>query len=267
MMNSCYRGDREETMRRVIPLMNAAVFMLVFWWGGHCSPVQAQSAIMVDTRLMVMAHPMTNRFDPSTRRFKDSSSEPLAEGETKQSLESMIGSLERQLAELQTKFGGELKQASRLQRPLLEKAYLERRRELETRLKEQKERKFCVEEVPLHPGMTSYDAIQPQVQTISNDLQMAVRRLREKYQAAAVVDISSLLPLFPPQGNPEILRQNCHFYFWRNSFPKNGNISQEWMLQAKRYWAHRDSQSTPVPYGASDVRFEGAQIMAGERRK
>jgi len=222
---------------------------------------------MVDTRLMVMAHPLTNTFDPATRRFQNSSSEPLREGETKQHIDSQIASLGCQLTDLQKAFTQELAQAVPARRPALEKTYLEQRRMLEARLAEQKERRYAVEEVPLHPGMTPYDAIQPQIQTISTDLQAAVRRLRDKYQATAVIDISGLLPLYPPQGASDIIRQNCHFYFWRNSFPKNGNGSLEWMLQAKRYWAHRDSQLTPVPYGARDVRFEGAQFMAGEKRK
>lgn len=233
-----------------------------------CTAVEAQSAIMLDTRLMIMAHPMTNSFDPAVRRFRNTSSEPLAPGETKESIGQLVKSLERQLADMQAQFGRELQQVAPNRRPALEKAFLMRRQELEARLREQKEREYCVQEVPLNQGMTSYDSIVPQVQTISNDLRNAVRLLRDRYQAPVVIDISSLLPLYPPQGTMSVLRQNSHFGFWRNTFSGNGpSTPLEWMLQAKRYWAHRDPQMTPVPYGARDVRLEAAHLMGRERIK
>lgn len=232
-----------------------------------CVAAQAQSAIMLDTRLMIMAHPMTNQFDPALRRFRNTSSEPLASGETRDGIGQLVKSLERQLGELQAKIGRELQQAAPNRRPALEKAFLSRRRELEARLKEQKERQYTVQEVPLNQGMTTYDSIFPQIQTISNDLQNAVRMLRDRYQSPVVIDISSLLPLYPPQGNMNVLRQNFHFGFWRNSFSGNAPSTLEWMLQAKRYWAYRDSQMHPVPYGARDVRLEAAHLMGGKKVK
>jgi len=228
---------------------------------------RAQTAVMVDTRLMVMAHPLTQAFDPATRRFRGTSSEPLADGETAQAVEGAIASLTRQLASLQAAFGEEMKRAAGARREELEKTYLERRHRIEAQLSEQRERRFTVEEVPLRPGMTGYDAILPQIQTISKDLRTAIRRLREASRAVAVIDVSALFPLYPPQGNPAVLGQNCHFYFWRNTFPNKGNISQEWMLQAKRYWALRDPQLTPVPYGALDMRLEAARLMTGGGNK
>jgi len=254
-------------MREGIPLFRVLLLVAFCCGLGYLPALHAQTALLVDTRLMVMAHPLTNSFDQATRRFRNTSSEPLGSGETPKNIELGIRSLELQLKTLQEQFARGLKNAAVAQRNSLEQTYLEQRRSLELMLAEQKERRFRVEEVPLNPGLTSYDAIQPQIQTISADLQSVVRALREKYQAATVIDVASLLPLFPPQGNPEILRQNCHFYFWRNSFGTVGNVSQEWMLQAKRYWAHRDSQLSPVPYGARDVRFEAAQMMAMVRRK
>jgi len=222
---------------------------------------------MVDTRLMVMTHPLAQAFDPATRRFRGTSSEPLAAGETRQAVEGAIATLTRQLDELQREFGAQLKGASADRRAEVERSYLERRRALEAQLGEQRERRFTVEEVPLQLGMTGYDAILPQIQVIANDLRAAVQRVREAYRASAVIDVSGLLPLYPPSGNSAVLGQNCHFYFWRNTFPKNGNISQEWMLQAKRYWALRDPQLTPVPYGARDARLEAARLMAGGRNR
>ena len=235
------------------------VLALAFPW-----PVLGQTAIVVDTRLMLLAHPTVHQFDPAARKFRETSSEPVADGEAGvEELKREIARLRRQVGKSLEELSARSSRTSGKELSRLEKAFLEKRKALENKISRLETRLNEVTGVPGQIGQTGYSAIVPQVNAVSRELRAVLLDLAKARKAETVIDISSLAPLTPGELPPcdfNVVSRNLHAaLFFKRPFDRAQLKS--WLQEAKNYWPVRDFRWVdPVPFGAVDLRNEAAQM-------
>ncbi|MBP7634621.1 hypothetical protein KBA41_10635 [Candidatus Ozemobacteraceae bacterium] len=243
-------------MKFRLPLLALMVTFLLY-----SLPVMSQSAILVDTRLLVAAHPLFRDFDPSTHRFRGTSSEPILGGFTAmKALSEEITRLQAELNNWPKALAQKLAKVPSADRFEAEKAFLIEKKAKEEQLETMMERLFFAVQLPGRPGWTPNHAIFPQTRAIARDMQTVIRTLQHHYRVPAVIDIASLYPYPPkhPMISPDLV-QNGHFLLWHGNFTHPGLLP--WLLEAKRYWADRETGSSIVPFGARDVRLESIKLL------
>ncbi|MFZ2960272.1 MAG: hypothetical protein WA705_25600 [Candidatus Ozemobacteraceae bacterium] len=249
------------------------------WVSGFCfclmlvfpGSAQAESTLMIDTRLMLLAHPLVHNFDPSTRKFQHTSSQPLSDGEAGVSeLKNELLKLEKELQELLKDLSKNFKNATSSENSKRENEYWKKRKMLEKKIAGLEARISETNMVPGQPGLTGYSSILPQVNEISQDMTATIRELSERAKATSIIDISSLAPLTPdqlPAYDSKLLCMNLHFYPFQKK-ALNREVFSPWLKEAKKYWAVRDFRwVSPVPFGAKDMRNEAARMMEKKGKK
>ncbi|MBI3038794.1 hypothetical protein HYY75_07075 [bacterium] len=246
-------------MKRCFFLSKINGFLFVFFLTIVTS--FGQESIFVDTRLMLLSHPIVRSFDSQTRRFAGTSSEFVLGGEKGVfEVENEIKSIETKILSLTEVYKPLFSRATSLNRKSLESKFLQEKRSLESRLATLRKRIDPNMGVPERPGLTSGLAIIPQVNSIASDLRAVINRLKLKYQPPVILDIASLLPacIFPV--DKVVLSKNRHFEAWRQNFSNREGLFQ-WLNEAKTYWVNSGTGISPIPFGAQDVRLEAIQMI------
>ncbi|MBF0407418.1 MAG: hypothetical protein HQM10_08690 [Candidatus Riflebacteria bacterium] len=246
----------------------AAIFAFCFMTALN---LQAQPALVVDTRLMLLAHPLVHLFDPSSKRFRNTPSEPVDEGNTGvEKIRSEAEKVGKQLEELPQKYSEKIENAKSSKKAKLMKEFLEKKAYLENHLDLLMKRSNEAISVPGRIGMTPYSSILPTVQLIAQEIRETTSRLSKKYNSGCVIDVSSLAPLSSdqiPDSQSDLLKKNMHFSM--NTEPTTASAELfSWLDTAKNYWAKRNFKIiVPVLYGGKDVRIEAAEIIAKRSSK
>ena len=240
------------------------VSMLFFLLGAI--PVWSQQTMVIDTRLMLLNHPLVHQFDPKTRRFKGTISEPVDGPKGLEQLRAEIKTLSDQL-------GGTLTAAKTKGQT---QGFIAQRREniksaLHERLEMLKRREIEASSVPGRLGMTIVTSIIPTIRTISDDMKTIIQKLQQKHGCQVVVDQAALVPLdvrFAPDPDRIALNTNAHFLWWRRGIAQNDPSPFHWVDQAKQFWLKEPSFPKIVcPYGAKDLTLEAANMMRTLWRK
>lgn len=230
--------------------------------------VWAEPVVFVDSRLMVLAHPITQRFDPVARRFFDTSSEHVLGGmEGMQGLEGERTDLQRQLDGLTPEYARRMSGTGTSERKRLEKELLQKRREIQSRIEMLQKRKEEARSVPEQPGMTSGRSILPQVQEIVDAIRQALQQIQIQRKASVVIDIAPLLPGAVLNIDTAMLFTNRHFGFWRGTAAPTGE-NLEWIRNARSFLFQEGKTLPPVVYGAGDARIDALNLVQqlGERK-
>ncbi|MBF0544396.1 MAG: hypothetical protein HQM08_08180 [Candidatus Riflebacteria bacterium] len=230
------------------------------------SELPAQSVLVIDSRLMILAHPLTQKFDPETHRFKGTSSEPVTGGASGVAeLKEEMGEIRIKLSGLVADYSKKFEKANSSDKLLLEKKFFAEKSFFENRLKMLDERSSEAIGVPGSPGMTPYSSIIPQVLKISQDIKTVLQELSRKNSMIPVLDISSLIPLLPedlPAPKQDLLSQNLHFLLWSRKSPQKETVLP-WIQEAGNYWTKREfNRFSPVPFGGKDLRKEAAKLIS-----
>jgi hypothetical protein len=250
----------------------ACVIAVIGCW-AQASVLLGQGFVVVDTRLMLLAHPLLRQFDPVTRKFQETSSEILPGGkEAVDHLRAEANGLRKKMEGLKTELTKKAKVVKGAQKAALEEAFWQERSSLEGRIKALEDRVTQATGVPGYPGLTPYAAILPQVEQLARGIREVIKELSEREQGAIVLDIAALAPLSPeqvPAPQYGVLSYNLHFGLYQPKSQKNQTTpyTHLWIDDAKRYWAKRDSRLLqPIVYGAKDMRLEAVRSMERKAR-
>lgn len=244
---------------RKIYLSGLAVFFLVLYAGVG---VYGSSALLVDTRLMVIAHPLFKAYDSCTSRFKGTSSEFVSGGqEGIDKLTEQIRKNEEKLAKSNDELRQKLREAPLPDRINIERTFIREKRQLEEETLEMKIRAYNARLTPGRLGVTPPSSIYPQVNQINADIKAVIIRLKEKYKIELVIDATELLPARPLKSAvSRVVAQNKH-----QNFIKTGTFDQQtvaWFVECAEFWADEMGMDAPIlPVGVTDVRLVALKMI------
>lgn len=224
------------------------------------------NCIMIDSRLLLMAHPVFNSFDSNINRFRGTSSEPIA-GDLP-GVEAVIEQtkkLQDELLKSSNALREKLKSVPLTERITAEREFLAQKRDLEAKLEAMKMRVYMARLVPIKIGMTPDSSIYTQINAITDSMRQVIRILKQKYKTNVVVDVTDLLPFAPVKEPSALLTTNKH----KQALDKNDTEItpelMEWYLEADEYWAAKlGVDSEVIPFGAIDARLEAVKLMEQE---
>ena len=235
-----------------------------------CSAFCRANPIFLDTRLMLLAHPLFDNFDDKTARFKKTSSEYI-EGEQKGLNEHLkkIRKLTRWLMNSPKNLQKELMKVPLPDRIAAERKFMEKKRKIENKLEQMKIRAYNARLVPGRIGVTPDSSITPQINLIGSDIRAVLDILRKKYSTKVVIDVSELLPIEKYNlFSSDLLNRNLHAKFRDNPDSISKNDFQKWLNKGSEYWAQREGiGSNPIPFGAVDVRLEAIKLLEEQTKR
>ncbi len=224
----------------------------------------AADTIMVDTRLMLLAHPLFASFDTATGRFKGSSSEFVMGGqEGVDQLIAEIKKLDQWLLNSPKRLQEKLHLVPLPNRISAERAFLAEKRQVEKRLATLQIRAYNARLVPGRPGITPEVSTMPQINEIGSDIRAVLKLLKERYKTNIVIDAAELLPITSHEtAKNELLIKNLHRKLWKNQKLAADEDFDRWVEQADSYWAMRFGlNANVIPVGARDVRLEAIKLL------
>jgi len=239
------------------------VFLLFFM----PAVLTAGDTVMLDTRLLVLAHPLFRQFDSGMNRFRGTPSEFVDGGQAGlDELVSEIQALDRWLSKAPQLLRERLKDVPLPDRMLVERNFLAEKRDKEKRAGEMKMRAYMARLVPGQPGVTPASSIYPQVNQIMADVRTVVRLIKERHNAELVIDVCDFLPVADDRGlRSGILVKNLHAPLWEGKAADAATI--EWLDAASEFWAGQLGVDAPIfPAGVTDVRLEAIKLLEERTR-
>ncbi|GAB1352492.1 hypothetical protein MASR1M12_12230 [Erysipelotrichia bacterium] len=243
--------------------------LLIFMAGVIALPVVQAEPIMVDTRLMLLAHPLFTQFDPQTARFRGTSSEFVEGGqEGVDQLVAEIRRLDAWLLASPKHLQEKLKNVPVPDRAAAERAFLAEKREVESRLAMLQIRAYNARLVPGRPGVTPEASTMPQINEIAADIRAVLRQLKETHKTDVIIDSAELLPIVAkPKATPPALSANLHARLWKDPAIASSPEFAAWLDAADSWWAGKlGLDASVIPVGARDVRLEAVKLIE-ERTK
>ncbi|HAE40560.1 MAG TPA: hypothetical protein DCG57_18290 [Candidatus Riflebacteria bacterium] len=234
-----------------------------------CLPASlfAGEPVLVDTRLLVLAHPLFSQFDTNTGRFRNTPSEYVDGGQSGvDALVAEIQKLDAWLLRSPQILRERLKDVPLPDRMAIERNFLNEKREKEKGLAAMKMRAYMARLVPGRPGVTPDSSIYPQINQIMTDVRAVIKTVKERHRSDLVIDACDFLPVVDSSGiRPELLVQNLHFSLWKGK-PADEHFLA-WFAAADQFWAGQLGMDAQIfPAGVTDVRLEALKLLE-ERTK
>lgn len=223
--------------------------------------------IFIDTRLMVMAHPLFKAFDPKTQRFKGTSSESFEEDfDSQDTFIQATKDLEDELLKFPEKLKEKLKGVPFKDRISAEREFLLEKKLKESKLEYMKRRIYLSGLVSTKDGMTPYMSIYPQCRDLTVAIKKVTDLLKKKYNTEVVIDIANILPF---KGKQRTIQPELRKNLMKDAYQKESKASAEdlslWLKAANSYWAAKLGMDADIiPVGAKDVRLEAVKLMEEE---
>lgn len=251
---------------KVISFLKFLFVAILFFQRTYClANTNNGTAIFIDSRLMVLAHPLFNAYDIKTGRFKGTPSEPFVfDVDSRKLFIDKIKELEDKLLKSPEALKNKLKNVPFKDRISIEREFIKEKKLLETKLDAMKQRVYFSKQVPMSPGMSPYMSIYPQCCDIVETTNEVINELKEKYKTNIVIDIANILPII--KGSNSVPKTNINQNLPQKVYKKATNISTEdiksWCDKADRYWAEKlGLDADIIPFGAKDVRLEAIKLM------
>lgn len=229
--------------------------------------LSAGAPVMLDTRLLLLAHPLFSEFDSVMGRFRNTPSEFVEGGQ--KGVDELVGEIQKLsewLSRAPQVLRERLKDIPLPDRMVVERSFLAEKRDKEKRVADMKMRAYMARLVPGQPGVTPAASTYPQINQIMADIRGVITQLKERHRSDLVIDACDLLPVTGSVGlRSGLLVENRHFNLWKGE-PANAR-AVEWLHEASRFWAVElgvDAQVFPV--GVNDVRLEAIKLLE-ERTK
>lgn len=220
--------------------------------------------IFLDTRLMVLAHPLYKAFDIKSRRFKGTSSESFEEDfSSREDFVQKIKDTEDELLKYPEKLKEKLKKIPFKDRFNAERELILAKKQKEAKLESMKRRFYLSRLVPTKDGLTPYMSIYPQCRDLADAINNVISQLKRKYKTEIVIDIANILP-FKDKLTTRQFELNANLI--KDAYKKDCNVSAEelsqWMDVAKNFWAaNQGMNANIIPVGAKDVRLEAIKLL------
>ncbi|EKD84117.1 MAG: hypothetical protein ACD_39C00232G0002 [uncultured bacterium] len=227
----------------------------------------AGDPVLLDTRLLLLAHPLFRQFDTSMGRFRNTPSEFVVGGQQGvDELFAEIQKLDEWLLKAPQILRDRVKDVPLPDRMSVERNFLTDKRDKERLVSEMKMRAYMARLVPGRPGITPDSSIYPQINQIMADIRAVIKQIKERYKSDLVIDACEFLPVADASGlRSEQLVQNLHFKLWKGQPADEKTLG--WVAAADDFWAGQlgmDAQIFPV--GVTDVRLEAIKLLE-ERTK
>lgn len=227
---------------------------------GSAQPSESNSkVIFVDTRTMLLAHPLFHKFDVTTRRFAGTRSEPVQGESGRKMIAAELKSYKRAFHKFEKNWADKLSRASGNMRVRLEKQYLSNKARFEKKISEVRQRYWATATIPSVPGLTEPASIVTQVNQISKDIRDSLVKLKNKTGADMVIDISSLMPDQEITYKIELVQANYLSHFKAGTLKTSEII--DWVIEAREYWLKHGKIYSPVISGALDKRVEAVELL------
>ncbi len=228
---------------------------------------------VIDSRFLLMVHPLFRTLDPETRRFAGATapSTSVADenkrltadlAETRKLIEAGFAALKSAMAKARTPE----------ERRSAENAYWTTRRAAEKKVESLQERlAVLARALPAPDGgaQTPRDVLLKPLLQIDEDIRSAVGRAAAARRVAVVIDEAALLPQAPPAAfEPSILHSTALEEILTGRNPAKVGLLPQWLAQARLYWHQRlpGAVSRPVHGPVVDLRFEAARILLEQVR-
>lgn len=226
--------------------------------------LSAAQPIFVDTRLLLLAHPLFADFDCESGRFKNTSSEFVAGGQ--EGVDKLLGEIQKLNQWLLSSpkiLQKKLRQVALPDRMAAERAFLAEKRGIEQKLSVMQMRAYMARLVPGRPGITPSSSIYPQINQLTSDIRIILGILKNKYKTKVVIDSAELLPIAKSNlTQSPLLIQNLHTKIWKGQKLAREENLESWLEEANLYWARRLGLNADIiPVGAKDVRLEAIKLM------
>ncbi|MDN5280082.1 MAG: hypothetical protein PWR01_4047 [Clostridiales bacterium] len=215
--------------------------------------------IVIDTRPMLLAHPLFHQYNPETKRFDGTRSEPVPGLESRNFIKADLESNQIAFARFNQAWSAQLAKTSGQQRIKLEKLYLTEKKKYESKIGEIRQRYWATISIPGVPGLTEPASIITQVNQIARDIRDSIQAVRKRTGAGLVIDISTLMPAEPMQYKVDLVQANYLAYL-RTGQKKPAEIL-EWVDEARKYWFNHGNIYNPVIIGAEDKRVEAVKEL------
>lgn len=218
--------------------------------------------LFIDSRLLLIAQPLFQAFDPATRRFRETPSDPsLIRKIGKEGVKKKIEELRSRKHALTKSWQEKISKATAPEVKKLEKEFIQERKVLEKELELLKGQQAQVQVDPEKPAYSMIRSILPSVNEIAGNIKQTLLELKEKYQADLVLDIAPLFPRNPVDVDTKILYGFSPGTLWMTKNAKFPPTFGQWIQEAKNYWTNNDIFSSPVMYGGTDCRLEAMEII------
>lgn len=255
-----------------MPRTNWKKFCSLFWGllvinfsvlsAAEKAPKEKATALFIDSRLVLMAHPIFSSFDPSTRRFLETESDPsLIRTIGQEGVKKKADALEAQIKKLTESWKKKISRAKFQDVKKLETQFFAEKKSLEKDLEILRGQLKAVKVFPDRPAFSELRAIIPTIEKISLAVRQTLIKLKDLYQADLVFDVAPLLPKKQIDVNTSILSGYSIKSIWKN---KSGELPEnflQWAGEARNYWANQDVFAVPVVCGARDCRLEAVKII------
>ncbi len=223
--------------------------------------------IFIDSRLLVLAHPLFKAFDPKTQRFKGTSSESFQEDfDSRFTFIQATKDLEDELLKSPERLKERLKGVPFKDRINVEREFLLEKKLKESKLEYMKRRIYLSRLVPTKDGMTPYMSIYPQCRDLADCIRKVTDKLKKKYNTEVVIDIANILPYREKIRLMQLVLENNML---NEAYNKESKFSSEdftrWFDAANSYWASKLGMDADIiPVGAKDVRLEAIKLIEEE---
>lgn len=223
--------------------------------------------IFIDSRLLVMAHPLYRAFDLKSRRFKGTSSESFEEDfGSREAFIQKTKDTEDELLKSPEKLKEKLKGVPFKDRVNVEREFLLEKKLKESKLESMKRRIYFSRLVPTQDGLTPYSSIYSQCRDLAEAIQKVTGLLKAKYKTEVVIDVANI---FPFKEKIRIRQRELTQNLVKDAYQKESKATAEelslWLKAANSYWASRQGMNADIiPVGAKDVRLEAIKLMEEE---
>ena len=223
--------------------------------------------IFIDSRLLVLAHPLFRAFDPKTQRFKGTSSESFQEDfDSRFTFIQATKDLEEELLKSPEKLKERLKGVPFKDRINAEREFLLEKKLKESKLEYMKRRIYLSRLVPTKDGMTPYMSIYPQCRDLADCIRKVTDKLKKKYNTEVVIDIANILPY---REKLRLMQPVLENNMLNEAYKKESKFSSEdftrWFDAANYFWASKLGMDADIiPVGAKDVRLEAIKLVEEE---
>jgi hypothetical protein len=267
--------------------------VLLFLGAGNAALAKGDSILVIDSRLLLAAHPLMKQFDMNTRRFRDTFSDPtLVRQHGREGLEREIERAQKELKRLQSEFKTSTRGKTGKALQELEAAFLPRQKQQEAYINRLAFQRSSIIDIPGYQAFSLPMMILPEVIRLAEDIRLTLVEVKARHQADIVLDVAALLPaqrlpvdldLLSRPVLPMFIAGNSHSGDTSGGskttptsakqgnpgkpahsgadLPPNHPDLKTWTANAYAYWANHEELLNPVVSESQDCRLEAVEIL------
>jgi len=225
----------------------------------------------VDTRQMLLNHPLMRQFDPATRRFLDTASAWIADPDkARKDYDLKIKNLDNQNREIDVQAKKIMQERNPETRKRILDAIWKQKAEIKARLEQLRKASEATKNLGnyLNGASTGVESIIPIVNNITKDIQTTLRQLSIENANIPIMDIAAFFPNEEPTiCDRSILFSNYHYSLWGRPAP-SPQVLKNWLTNFRAYLRNKYPAkfATPFIMGFKDLRNDALKKMIFDKK-